>query len=289
MRIDKRVKALFPYLSNSQIEEALRSGLVKKPDGGLLKKGDKDDIALDTQDLQKEIALSKQGNPNLNVSVVYEAPGFWVVDKPAGVATHPLRISDRNTLTHWAISRAPSILKEFLDFQPTITPHRLDTDTSGLVVVARNVEEFERWRHRFSNAKVTKNYLAWCWGSPNSNRFECHSAIGHDPKNFGRMIAIASGEKYAEPALTADTFIEVKAKRADRFLAQVHCTTGVTHQVRVHLAALGFPLLGDSLYDTQFANRPYQGQHHLLKASKIIVESEGLTFEADSSQFEKLF
>src|SRR5690606_10773893 len=125
-----------------------------------------------------------------------------------------------------------------------------DTGTSGLLIVCRTKRAFEAWRTRFTNKEVKKTYYAWCWGLPEREQWVCDAQIGKAKGKPGRM---EGGGRDPRPAVSA---ISVLTVLEDRFLCQVDCETGVTHQVRVHLAASGYPLLGDRKYDKAFESRP---------------------------------
>jgi 23S rRNA pseudouridine1911/1915/1917 synthase len=272
--MDRWLKGRFPGLSGTQIEEALERGLIRDSAGRPLAKGDRLDPAEspDVGALERHLTSLRAGNPSLKVDIVAKEDDFLIVDKPAGMPGHPLSLFDRDTLTHWAMAQFPEIAREFAAPQPTLVPHRLDTGTSGMIVVALTRVAFERWRESFRTKEVTKRYHAWCWGEPEGSTFEINLAIAHVPGQSGKMTTPASGTRYAPPVLEAQSLIKV-LRRHPRgcFLAEVTCTTGVTHQVRVHLASRGYPLLGDSLYDPAFSHRPYQGAPHLLRAVELCL------------------
>ncbi len=223
---------------------------------------------LDFARLQAHLEALARGNPGLVIPILRTEAGFWIVDKPAGMPGHPLRLEDTATVTHWALAQSPMLAKEFPFIQPTLTPHRLDTGTSGLLVVARTADAFAQWRRRFTAKEVKKTYRAWCWGVPPTDVWECREAIGKGKGKGGAVMAV--GGREARPALSR---VRVVRRHPDRFLVEVECETGVTHQVRVHLSHGGFPLLGDRKYDDQFAMRAEQPPWHQLRA--IVLRWEG--------------
>lgn len=281
VRADKLVQRAFPGLSGNQVDEAIETGLVRLKGEGSLSKGSRFSSVeeLDFAALATRVEVLRAGNPDLKVPILHEEPDYWVVDKPAGMAGHPLRLSETETLTHWALARDRELLREFSSIQPILTPHRLDLGTSGVLIVARTEETYRAWRYRFEAKGVRKLYLAWCWGVPKEKSWVMALAIGKAKGGQGKM-AVQGRE--ARPALSRATVMKTFP---DRFLVRVECETGVTHQVRVHLASAGFPLLGDEVYDPEYASRPGIFKWHLLRA--IRLEWEGRIYEAETSIFEK--
>ncbi len=280
-RVDKRVREAFPDLSGRLVEEALDLGLVRTVSGARLLKGTKISAhePLDFKGLTDAVEKARQGNAGLEIAVLYEDDDIWVVDKPAGLPGHPLRLLESETVTHWAFARSPELAKEFKLAQPTLTPHRLDTGTSGVLIVARSADAYRAWRYRFESGTVRKSYLAWCWGAPSSNAWSCADPIG---KAKGKASKWSVGGVDPRPALSR---IRVVEQRGERFLAEVHCETGVTHQVRVHLAHSGFPLVGDRAYDPHFVGRALQPSHHWLRAYALVWER--FSFSAPTETFRR--
>jgi 23S rRNA pseudouridine1911/1915/1917 synthase len=281
-RADWLLHQAFPQLTGSQVDEAIETGLVRLVGPGSLKKGTRltAEQQLDCEGLEKRLIELREGNPALEVPVVHEDPTYWIVDKPAGMPGHPLRLAESDTVTHWALAHDPDVRRFFPQAQPTLTPHRLDTGTSGLLIVARTPKAYADWRERFDEKQVTKSYLAWCWGVPEKDSWTVDAPIGKDKGPASRMAVDG------RDARLATSHVGVVKRLPDRFLAEVACETGVTHQVRVHLALGGFPLLGDRTYDTEFESRADQPANHLLRAARI--ECEGKVYEAPAG-FESLY
>ncbi len=282
-RADWLVHQAFPQLTGNQVEEAIETGLVRLVGPGSLKKGTRltPEQTLDCEGLEARLVQLRLGNPGLKIAIVHEAPTFWLVDKPAGMPGHPLRLAETETVTHWAMAQDPDIARFFPQAQPTLTPHRLDTGTSGLLVVCRTPAAYDDWREQFQMKQVRKAYLAWCWGVAAEPEWVTENPIGKAKGEGGRMAV--DGRDFRE----ATTAVSVVKQLPDRFLAEVRCETGVTHQVRVHLSFAGYPLIGDRSYDTDFESRPDQPAHHLLRAHRL--ECEAVSCQADSAAFEALF
>ncbi len=289
-RLDQFLRQRFPSLTRRQAEEAADGGLVKTAAGAKVKKGLRGFApeSLDLAPLASHLEALRKGNPALKIVVLQSTPELFVIDKPAGIHSHPLSLFDRDTVTGWAFQHDPQIAIEFPEIQPTVTPHRLDKETSGILLVARTQSAFQKWRGIFSGHAAAKEYLAWCWGSPGDKTYNVENQIGHDARDARKMRVGWDGDPGLRgPFLDAASRIEVLEVRSDKFLARVSCETGVTHQVRVHCADLGFPLVGDELYDPAHAERPVSVAGHLLRAVKLIAG--GQTFMAPDAEFRARF
>lgn len=273
IRVSKWLQERYPELSQRQREEAIDAGLVCLEGSSRLKKGDKIGASdsLNCEKLNSFLLELAKGREIEGVKIVFEEKGFLVVDKPSGVATHPISLFDKETLTQWARYHYPDVIREFPEPQATLTPHRLDTGTSGLVIVATQREQFSLWRERFKSKKLIKTYLAWCWGTPQSPDYRCDYSIAHAVGDSRKMVALKGAVKSKPPVLEAESQVKVVARYPDKriFLAEIECSTGVTHQVRVHMAALGFPLVGDELYDPDFDKRAIRRKFHALRAVSL--------------------
>jgi 23S rRNA pseudouridine1911/1915/1917 synthase len=271
-RLDQWIKHCFPGLSNRQVSEAFELSLVTDLQGQSVSKAMRHSdpgSSIQVSKLETEIEKLRNGNPKLDIPIIYEDKNFWIVDKPAGMPSHPLRLLDFDTVTQWAFSQLPNLYREFREVQPTIAPHRLDIGTSGLLVVSKNKVADDQWRERFRQKQVRKKYLALAWGMPDRTFYVNKNPIAHHPKAKSRMVTIR--QRFTPPVFEAQTEILVREvmQNPSRFNCEIHCSTGVTHQVRVHMADLGFPLAGDNLYDPDFETRELKFPFHQLRASEI--------------------
>jgi 23S rRNA pseudouridine1911/1915/1917 synthase len=281
-RVDKQLQKLFPELSARHIEEALEAGWVTV-EGKKVRKGDRvKGNQLHCYSLQEHITGLRKGNPDLKLSVVSEGKGEWIVDKPFGMPSHPLSLLDKNTPTQWAFAQNPEMWRDFPSVQPTITPHRLDTGTSGLLVVCKTYESFLHWRGRFQAKAVQKKYLAWCFGEVTSNTLKIDLPIAHSTSDPRLMVSVQNQEKVRPPVQEAVTCAQLKREQQGMSLWEITCSTGVTHQVRVHMAAQGLPLVGDSLYDTDYLRRPIRPQFHQLRACELSWEGTTVVVPTES-------
>ncbi len=290
MRIDKYLQIQFPGLTRRQIEEAIAGGLVVFPSGKKISKGERafkaEDLNLDL--LHAHLLKLTHGNTSLIIYQLEDHADFCVVDKPAGTPSHPISLLDFDTISHWALAKYPEIAKEFSECQPTVTPHRLDTGTSGVLVVAKTKNSFLKWREHFSAREITKKYLAWCWGNPKEVSFVVKNHLAHDNADARKMRGGKEGDKGVRPPfLAAHSTMRVERRLKNKFLMSIECSTGVTHQVRVHCAELGFPLVGDSLYDPEFSDRLDKPAWHELRAVAVI--GPAFSFKAPDADFCKKY
>jgi len=277
-RADRWLREKFPSLTRRQGEEALEAGLARHFSGRKAHKGDKVE-SLDCRGLEEHLARLRTGTAGLSISVVKQADGWVAVDKPPGVDGHPISLFDDKTLTHWAFAKWPDLRVEFPVIQPTVVPHRLDRDTSGLQIVALTRDAYAEWRRRFQSGEVTKRYHAWVWGEPREKSWSADWPLAHDPSDARKMVAAGPKVRHRPPVLSARTDFEVLEKRGGMVLLEAVCRTGVTHQVRVHAAQSGLPLVGDALYDREIERRGVKSPGHWLRAVELSWSSEALKLE----------
>jgi 23S rRNA pseudouridine1911/1915/1917 synthase len=174
--------------------------------------------------------------------VVHVDERIVVLDKPGGMPGHALDPRQRGTVAAFLAARFPETATVGDPLSSGLA-HRLDTGTSGLVIAARTRDAFARLRAAFRAGEVMKRYLAIVQGAP-PPRTTVDTALAHDPSDRRRMVPATRGQR-AWPARTEVVVLRTGGGRA---LVEATIRTGVTHQVRVHLALLGCPVLGDVLY-----------------------------------------
>jgi 23S rRNA pseudouridine1911/1915/1917 synthase len=183
--------------------------------------------------------------PDLGLVVLHVDEALVGLDKPAGMPTHPLRAGERGTLANALVARYPECAAASDDPREGGIAHRLDVDTSGVMVAARHPHAFARLRAAFGAGAVDKEYLAMVAGAPPDSG-EVDLAIAHATARTVR--AVAPGGAGADQARPARTRFVTLARGAGCALVRARSSTGRMHQVRVHLAAIGHPLIGDALY-----------------------------------------
>jgi len=180
----------------------------------------------------------------MDLRVVYEDGDVIVVDKPAGLVVHPAPGNPDRTLVNALIAHCGASLSGVGGVGRPGIVHRLDKDTSGLIVAAKNDLAHQDLTRQFQARSIERLYQAAVWGVPSPAQGSIGGAIGRDPRNRQRMAVVAKGGK---EALTHYRVVKPMA-RGQVSLVECRLATGRTHQIRVHLAAKGHPLIGDPLY-----------------------------------------
>jgi len=193
---------------------------------------------------RKEEALLPE--PDLPLAVVEENPHFIVVDKPAGIQVHPSIARESGTVAHWIVARYPEIQKVGDPMRPGIV-HRLDKDTSGLLLIARNKRSFTALKNLFKNHLIQKRYLALVFGIPKTQKGVIATPIARSTRGDRQGVALP-GRRTKGTIRAAETHYRVIETFDNAALIQAEPKTGRTHQIRVHLSSIGHPVLGDTLY-----------------------------------------
>jgi 23S rRNA pseudouridine1911/1915/1917 synthase len=209
--------------------------------------------------------------PELPLFLIDENPELVAVCKPAGMPTHPLRPGERGTLANAIVARYPECATASDDPREGGVAHRLDRDTTGVVIAARTPESWRRLRAAFSEGAVDKEYLALVAGDPPRQL-----VIDSNIAQAGKRVRVLPGS--APEGLPARSEIETIARGPDVALVRVLARTGRMHQVRAHLAHVGHPIVGDALYGGPALGTTDDDPGQLLHAARVVVS--GLTFEA---------
>jgi 23S rRNA pseudouridine1911/1915/1917 synthase len=205
---------------------------------------------------------------NGRVAVVYEDAEIIAVDKPAGIPTHGFSARDVDTLANLIVARWPELFSVGRSrWEPGLL-NRLDTETSGLVLLAKNQPAFDNLREQFRRRRVIKKYIALVWGEAASSG-SISLALAHDPSDKSRMQVVSEfgSDRPRLRSWHALTRFRKLASSGEMSLLEVAMETGVTHQIRVHLAASGHAIVGDSLYASK--NAPIDLGRHFLHASRL--------------------
>jgi 23S rRNA pseudouridine1911/1915/1917 synthase len=269
-RLDTFVRYCLPHLSRREVERAISEKLFRINDQ-VGEKGDK--VSPGDQVTFKGVAdwlLTVPGSQSrLRVPIVYEDVSLLVVDKPAGMATHGFSGRDQGTLANFLAAQRPDLLMIGKSrWEPGLV-HRLDRETSGVVLVAKTQTAFDDLRLQFRRRQVRKKYWALVWGITAAEGVVAYP-IAHDARDKRRMQAISDTSSRSKkqkiwPALTRFR----KLWDADGLsLLEIGMETGVTHQIRVHLAAIGHSIVGDFLYD-QEGRQSFGLRRHFLHAHSL--------------------
>lgn len=230
-----------PY-SRSQLKKWIDEGRVSvngKPEKGgyRLKNGDFLEV------FPKEPITLSLTPENIPLSILYEDKDLLVLDKPAGLVVHPAPGNYSGTLVHALLFHCLDLSGIGGVLRPGIV-HRLDKDTSGLMIAAKNDVAHQQLIHQFQTGKVIKEYQALIWGLPQKMRGFIEKPIGRHAVQRKKM---AIDENKGKPAVTEWQVIERFPPQGITWL-KLGLRTGRTHQIRVHLSSQGWPVVGDSLY-----------------------------------------
>ena len=208
--------------------------------------------------------------PDLEVPVLYADAAMIAVDKPAGMAAAALRAADRGTVANFLLGRYPELSGVGGAAFEAGLAHRLDTATSGVLLAGRHAAAWRHLRAQFRGRRVGKLYLAVVLGDVRRGG-SIESPIAHRPRRPREMCVCAqpnrARELRARPALTRYRPLQ---RFGEATLLAVRIPTGVRHQIRVHLASIGHPVLGDALYGTSAA--PIDPGRLLLHAARLTID-----------------
>lgn len=284
MRLDAFVRRCLPHLSRRELEEAIGQGLFSAR-SKVAKKGDR--LAGGDQLVFRGPAYwledHPRPNPRLEAPVIYEDASMVAVNKPAGMPTHGFSARDEETLANFLLARYPILLNIGKSrWEPGLV-HRLDRETSGLVIAAKTQAAFEDLSSQFRRRQLKKIYWALaCGRAPLEGMIDM--PLEHDPRDERRMRVADRLRRRTGKTWKAITRYRCLDQSRGLSLLEIDMETGVTHQIRVHLAAIGHPIVADGLYGNEKMNE-FGLQGHFLHARRLSLihplTSRLLTLQAD--------
>jgi 23S rRNA pseudouridine1911/1915/1917 synthase len=276
-RLDKLILAQIPDITRSQAQNLIKQGLVTV-NGSTVKSG----VKLRGGEVIRvtiEEAVTPEIEPeSIPLDIIYQDDDIAVINKPAGLVTHPAIGNMTGTLVNAMLNEWSEISDmEDEDHRHGIV-HRLDKDTSGVMIVAKNMEALENLKAQFQARTVDKRYIAMLERTPNTPEGRIEAPIGRDPRQRKRM----SVQRNGKPAITEFAVLD-DTYRDGATLVEFKLLTGRTHQIRVHAAFIGCPVIGDRVYGFR-KQRSNKFKRNFLHASMLSFEhprtGEQVTFEA---------
>lgn len=278
-RLDKFLVACLPDLSRSRLQGLIEDGFVivdsqpPKKAGQMLEARS---VVVVTLPPPVPSNLIPEDIP---LDIVFENDDLMVVNKPAGMVVHPAAGHSGGTLVHAALAHAPEMEGIGGEQRPGVV-HRLDKNTSGLILLAKN-DRAHRWlQDQFRLRKIHKTYLALVDGRPPTPTGRIEASVGRDLKTRKKMAVVPPDKGRA-----AVSEYQTRESFPNHTLLEVHPITGRTHQIRLHLAFIGCPVAGDTIYGRRAATVPLE--RHFLHAARLAVRLPGekalRTFDAPLS------
>lgn len=274
-RLDKFLVDELPEYSRSRLQTIIKEGCVTV-DGVIASKSGqtvdwKSQIVVEIPPPQPSTLIAE----DIPLEIVFENKDLMVVNKLAGMVVHPSAGHQSGTLVHAALAHTKDIEGVGGIQRPGVV-HRLDKDTSGLILLAKNDASHQWLQEQFSSRQVEKTYLALVDGAPPTPRGRVEAAIGRDPVDRKHMAVVppTKGRSAVSEYATIREFV-------DHTLLEVHPITGRTHQIRLHMAFLGCPVVGDRVYGRRHASLNIKRQ--FLHAARLQIRIPG---EAGLSEFE---
>jgi len=279
LRLDRLLAEALPQLSRSRLKALIEEGRVTCAGRAMtapaarVKAGQKFAIFIPEA---RPTVLKAQAIP---LDILYEDDDLIVLNKPAGLVVHPAAGNPDNTLVNALIAHCGAQLTGIGgEARPGIV-HRLDKDTSGLMVAAKTAAAHQGLVERFTRRDIERSYRALVWGRPQPAAGKLTGNIGRSPRNRKKMAVLKRGGRPAETAY------KVLKSFQDGRVSLVECRleTGRTHQIRVHLAEAGHPLLGDPLYGRGDSRRaralPAAAQTALAALGRQALHAKTLGFQ----------
>lgn len=267
-RLDKFLVANLPEFSRARLQSLIKEGFVTVDQRVAPKGGYKLEKPVRVTVCIPPVVSTDLVPEDIPLDILYEDSDVIVVNKPAGMVVHPGAGHEHGTLVHAALAHAPEMEGIGGEKRPGVV-HRLDKDTSGIILLAKN-DLAHRWlQEQFRSRTVKKVYLALVDGAPPTPSGRIEAPIGRNTSIRKQMAVVlpnkgrtAASEYYTRERFPAHTLLEV------------HPVTGRTHQIRLHLDYIGCPIAGDTVYGLRHSSIPLL-QRHFLHAARLEIRLPG--------------
>ncbi len=281
-RLDVWCVSKLPQLSRTALQKAIKAGYIRinsevvKPRQAIRTN---DAITVQLPTTTAEAAPQE----TMEIPIIFEDPDVVVINKPPGVIAHTGVGTSNNTVSDWFVTTYPESAQvgESSTERAGIV-HRLDKDTSGVMILAKNQQAYDHLKERFQKRRVKKEYLALVFNSPTDAQGRIVQAMNRSKRNPMRRTIDPEGKQAITEWTKEQVFDDLRDRRVYALL-RVRPLTGRMHQIRVHLHHLGFPIVGDALYTFKRQSPPQGVARQLLHAQKLSLElptGEHKTFTA---------
>lgn len=272
-RVDAFVRRCLPHLSLREARRAIEEGAIWLDDrparkGIRVLRGN----VLSLRGFPQLLAESPVPAADLEIPILYEDGCLLALNKPAGIPTHGFSGRQTRTVANYLTAIRPSLVGVGMNRWEAGLVHRLDRDTSGILLVAKDQDAFDHLREQFRRGAVRKYYWALVRGKTEDER-AITTALTRDPRDRRKMKPFAGAGRRGRTtrAWEAWTRIQRVAHARGHSLVRVEIGTGVTHQIRVHLSSIGYPLVGDPLYG--------KGRDDSLGVGRLFLHACSVTFD----------
>ena len=251
IRLDRYLTQVLPQFSRAYLQKLIMQGYVLV--NGQRTKANQRLNKVDMITVELPPLPGRPLAEPIPLTIIYEDEDILVIDKPAGLTVHPAPGHPRHTLVNAILAHCPGLATSNEPMRPGIV-HRLDKDTSGLIVIAKNDFAQEYLAAQFKGRTVTKGYLVLVKGRLSPEQGIIEAPIGRDPHIRRKMAIVKDGKE-------ASTQYQVRKYLDNYTLIEVTPLTGRTHQIRVHMSAIGCPVVGDPIYGIKSAHLNRQFIH----------------------------